>query len=596
MDTKAEETKGMSDNASVKLGRWTIGRKFVGLSVGLLSIMLFASLWSFIQAARVNQETVLLEQVLEPLRYEIAAIALETAEEELATERALRYGGPQLRDPERHASELARFAKLNDDVDQRLTGLQAAIRRYQGTKVPVEVAIILGRLQLESESVQREHAAYRSSVGAFIDPAAPALLDGNMEREAAAMADEKRVLASLDRMRSEADALAQAHEKRLGEIEHRSFIISIESLVLAILAFLVGTILSLMITRRMMVPVKSLIDGAEAVGRGNLDVSLQTHSRDEIGQLASAFASMVGELRTKAAMKDTFSSYLDPRVVDRLLGAQRAELEAGEKREMTVFFSDLEGFSRISETLTPTALVKLINRYLSLAAEPIQHHRGVIDKYIGDAIMAYWGPPFTPDEPALSAVRAALAQRAQIDRLELELPELLGLRRGAPHIAVRIGLASGDVVVGSIGSTASRNFTIMGDTVNIASRLEGANKAYGTMILADEATVRQVSHRIETRELDLLAAVGKSEAVRVYELLGEAGEVDDARLNLRDTFENGLADYRAGRWDNAANAFAHCLEIVPDDGPASVFADRVRAFRTSAPDEDWGGVWHSNSK
>lgn len=593
---KAEDAEGQPGNISVKLGRWTIGRKFVGLSVGLLSIMLFASLWSFVQAARVNEETILLEQVLEPLRHEIAVIAQETAEEELATERALRYGGPQLRDPQRHASELARFAKLNDDVDQRLTGLQAAIRRYQGTEIPVEVAIILGRLQLESESVRREHAAYRRSVGAFIDPAAPTMLNGNVEREAAAMADEKRVLASLDRMRIEADALAKAHEERLVEIEHRSFIVSIESLLLAILAFLVGTILSLMITRRMMVPVKSLIDGAEAVGRGDLDVSLKAHSRDEIGQLAHAFSSMVGELRTKAAMKDTFSSYLDPRVVDRLLGAQRAELEAGEKREMTVFFSDLQGFSAISETLTPTALVKLINRYLSLAAEPIQLHRGVIDKYIGDAIMAYWGPPFTADEPALSAVRAALAQRAQIDQLELELPELLGLRRGAPRIAVRIGLASGDVVVGSIGSTASRNFTIMGDTVNIASRLEGANKAYGTMILADEATARQVAHQIETREIDLLAAVGKSEAVRIYELLGEVGEVDGARLDLRDSFENGLADYRAGRWDSAEESFARCLEIMPNDGPARVFSERVRVFRAAAPAADWGGVWHSDVK
>ena len=596
MDMTAEDRIGPADDAPMRLGRWTIGRKFVGLSVALLSIMLIAALWSFIQAARVNRETILLEQVLEPLRQEIAAIEQETANEELATERALRYGGPQLRDPARHAAELARFEALNDDVDRRLTTLQKAIRRYQGTEIPVEVAIILGRLQLESESVQRDHAAYRRSVGAYIDPAAPVMLNGNIEREAAATGDEKRVLASLERMGTESDALARAHEERLAAMEHRSFIISVESLLLAILAFLIGIILSLMITRRMMVPVQSLIDGAEEVGRGNLDVSLKSQSRDEIGQLAHAFSSMVGELRTKAAMKDTFSSYLDPRVVDRLLGERRAELEAGQKREMTVFFSDLQGFSAISETLTPTALVKLINRYLSLAAEPIQLHRGVIDKYIGDAIMAYWGPPFTPDDPALSAVQAALEQRAQIDRLELELPELMGLRRGAPRIAVRIGLASGDVVVGSIGSTASRNFTIMGDTVNIASRLEGANKAYGTMILADEATVRQVSHRIETREIDLLAAVGKIEAVRIYELLGEVGEVGDALLDLRETFENGLADYRAGDWDRAEGAFARCLQIAPGDGPAQVFADRVRAFRLAPPAADWGGVWQSVGK
>jgi adenylate cyclase len=295
-------------------------------------------------------------------------------------------------------------------------------------------------------------------------------------------------------------------------------------------------------------------------------------------------------------MKDTFSSYMDPRVVDRLLGNGRAELEAGEKREMTVFFSDLQGFSAISETLTPTSLIKLINRYLAYAAEPIQQHQGVIDKYIGDAIMAYWGPPFTSDDPALSACRAALAQRRQIALLQEELPELMGLRRGAPRIAVRIGLATGDVVVGSIGSHSSKNFTILGDTVNVASRLEGANKAYGTTILADEETVRLVRHRIEVREIDLLAAVGKSEAVRVFDLLGESGAVDPALLTLRDCFEAALAAYRACDWDRAERGFAECLRIVPGDGPSAVFLERVASFRRFSPAEDWDGVWQSVAK
>jgi adenylate cyclase len=203
--------------------------------------------------------------------------------------------------------------------------------------------------------------------------------------------------------------------------------------------------------------------------------------------------------------------------------------------------------------------VRLVNRYLTLAAEPIHRHHGVIDKYIGDAVMAYWGPPFALEEPALSAVIAALEQREQIARLQRELPELLGLRRGAPSVSARIGLATGDVVVGSIGSAASRNFTIMGDAVNVASRLESANKTYGTLILADEATMLKVRHRIEAREIDLLAAPGKSEAVRIYELLGEIGEVEPDLLAARDAHAHALALYRAREWDKAEAAFAETL-------------------------------------
>ncbi|MBW8753377.1 MAG: HAMP domain-containing protein [Sphingomonadales bacterium] len=578
------------------LGGLSITKKFVGLSIVILSIMLAAAVYAFIHSGRVNREATLLTDVLEPLGHEIDAIEAATSEEELATERALRYGGPQVRDEVRHRAELERFERLNAQVDQGLARLHEHIRKYEGAEVPTDVAIALGRLQIESESLRRDHQAYRQSVKAYLNPAQPELITGKLQRDEIAGGDARRVLASLQRMSAEATRLASADEARLGKLEERGFILSIENLALAVMAFLAGAVLSLLLTRRMLTPVRSLIAGAAEVGRGNLDVAIPSTSRDEIGQLSSAFSAMVGELRTKAAMRDTFTSYLDPRVVDRLLGQGRSELEAGEKREMTVFFSDMQNFSSISETLTPTALVKLINRYLTYAAEPIELHQGVIDKYIGDAIMAYWGAPFTTADPALAAARAALAQRRQVARLQQDLPELLGLRRGAPNIAVRIGLATGDVVAGSIGSRSSKNFTIMGDAVNVASRLEGANKAYGTLILADEETTRLVRHAIEVREIDLLAAVGKTEAVRVFELLGEVGEVDPATLELRGAFAEGLAAYRASDWDRAEAGFAEALRIVPGDGPAQAFIERVATFRRFSPPEDWDGVWQSVAK
>ncbi|WP_340318320.1 adenylate/guanylate cyclase domain-containing protein [Rhizorhabdus argentea] len=584
-----------ADEPVRRLGRLTITRKIVGLSVILLAIMLVAAIYAFIQSAAVAREGAVLVEVLEPLKKEINSIGQATAEEELASERAMRYGGPQLLDETRHTEQLGRFEKYNKEIDARLAALTAHIRKYENADVPKAAAVALGRLQLETETVRREHATYRDAVRAFLSPG-PAAIGGVALRQTTALETEKRVLFALERMTSEAEALAAADEARLDQLEQRSFVVSLENLGLAFFAFFAGSLISLMLTRRMLMPVRSLIAGAQEVGRGNLEVTLPTTARDEIGLLSSAFSAMVEELRNKAAMKDTFSSYMDPRVVDRLLGAGRTDLEAGEKREMTVFFSDLQNFSAISETLTPTALVRLINRYLTHAAEPIALHQGVIDKYIGDAVMAYWGPPFSAEEPAVSACRAALAQRQQLALLQQELPEVLGLRRGAPVMAARIGLATGDVVIGSIGSRSSKNFTIMGDTVNIASRLEGANKIYGTLILADEATVLQVRHRIETREIDLLAAVGKLEAVRVFELLGEIGTVAPAKLELRDAFEAALNAYRLSDWDRAAAAFGECLRIMPGDGPSSTFLERVEAFRHFSPAEDWGGVWQSVTK
>ena len=286
-------------------GRMTITRKFVGLSVVLLAIMLAAAIFAFVQSARVNRDTALLVDILEPLKQEIVSITQATAEEALASERALRYGGPQIRNAGRHADELALFERFNTEIDGRLSTLTQHILAYEKTELPTQVAIILGRLQLESETVRREHAAYRDAVRAFL-AAGPASVDGPSLRETAAMESERRVVSALERMTDEAAKLSSTNEVRLSDLEHRSFIVSIENLVLAIIAFLVGSLVSVMLTRRMLTPVRSLIAGAEEIGRGNLEVELPAAPRDEIGQLSTAFSEMIDQLRNKAAMVSIF--------------------------------------------------------------------------------------------------------------------------------------------------------------------------------------------------------------------------------------------------------------------------------------------------
>ena len=243
--------------------------------------------------------------------------------------------------------------------------------------------------------------------------------------------------------------------------------------------------------------------------------------------------------------------------------------------------------------MTPAALVTVLNRYMTVMSEPVRRHSGIIDKYIGDAIMAFWGPPFTgADEQARLACLAALDQIAGFAAYRAELPDLIGLKRGFPEIDIRIGIGTGDVVVGSIGSDQTRNYTVIGDTVNLASRIEGANKTYGTRVLISEATTNNLAaDMLETREIDTVVVVGRTEPQRIFELLGRKGEVARERLALRDAYVEALDAYRRKDWEKALVGFEDCLAIVPCDAPSKLFLERIARFRVTAPCAEWSGVW-----
>jgi class 3 adenylate cyclase len=264
---------------------------------------------------------------------------------------------------------------------------------------------------------------------------------------------------------------------------------------------------------------------------------------------------------------------------------------------MTVLFCDVKGFTSTSEGMTPQGLVKVMNRYFSTMSAPIRAHQGIIDKYIGDAIMAYWGPPFADDkEQARLASLAALDMLQLVPQLQAELPELLGIRTLPKAFDLRIGIATGEVLVGSIGSELMMSYTVMGDTVNLASRLEGANKEYGGRILVSAATIAGASGAIEAREIDRLVTLGQTQPQAVYEIMGRKGELTAAQLELRDRFAEGLAAYRAQRWDDARRAFEAALAVAPDDGPSLTFIKRIDRLIAAPPGEGWNGAWHLEKK
>jgi len=286
-------------------------------------------------------------------------------------------------------------------------------------------------------------------------------------------------------------------------------------LALLALAALLGITVAAAVTRGLVRPVRRLLAGTAAVEQGALDTVVPITSRDEIGRLTQSFNSMVGELRMKAQIRETFGKYVDPRIVAGLIDRPELTDAKGSRREMTILFCDMRGFTTFSEGMTPAAVVTVLNRYMTLMSEPIRRNSGILDKYIGDGIMAFWGPPFTgADEQARLACLAALDQIAGLAAFRAELSDLTGLKRGLPEIDIRIGVATGDVVAGNIGSEQTRNYTVIGDAVNLGSRLEGANKTYGTQVLISRATNQLAAETVETREIDSVLVVGKAEPCR----------------------------------------------------------------------------------
>jgi class 3 adenylate cyclase len=397
----------------------------------------------------------------------------------------------------------------------------------------------------------------------------------------------------LNAIRADMLALLQAEAELTTRKQHQ---VTLIAAILTGLAAVLGLVFAMLVSAGMTRPVRRLLEGARAVEAGQLDKTLVVTSQDEIGHLTAAFNQMVEQLRLKERLRETFGKYVDPRVVEGLIEGPALAAE-GQRRVMTVMFCDVKGFTSISEGVTPQGLVKVMNRYFSTMSAPIRRHQGIIDKYIGDAIMAYWGPPFAAEaKQTWLAGMAALEMLRLVPQLRAEFPELLGVRTLPNTFDIRIGIATGEVLVGSIGSELMMSYTVMGDTVNLASRLEAANKEYGGRILVSEATIAGASDVVEAREIDRLVTLGQTQSQSVFEIMGLKGELTAAQVELRTRFSEGLAAYRAQRWQEARRAFEAALLAMPGDGPSMTFIKRIEKLAAATPGEGWDGAWHLERK
>jgi adenylate cyclase len=291
------------------------------------------------------------------------------------------------------------------------------------------------------------------------------------------------------------------------------------------------------------------------------------------------------EERRKKEVKKAFQHYVAPAVVNQMLDRMDQLQLGGERKELTALFSDIRGFTSISEKMTPEELVRFLNEYLSAMTGIVLQYEGTVDKYMGDAIMAFYGAPLGQADHAARACRTALDMMTRLRKLRIEWET-----RGLPPMNIGIGINSGDMSVGNMGSEERFDYTIMGDNVNLASRLEGINKQYGTNIVISQFTYALIREQsFIARELDSVRVKGKQEPVIIYELRGY-GSPDTQTESLLNAFHQGLTAYKQQQWQQAIAHFQEVLKIDSDDEPAKLYRERCEAYQLSPPPADWDGV------
>jgi adenylate cyclase len=296
------------------------------------------------------------------------------------------------------------------------------------------------------------------------------------------------------------------------------------------------------------------------------------------------------EEKSRKWITSVFGKYVSPVIIDNLLKNPDKIKLGGEKRNITIFFSDIRGFTSISENLKPEDLVSLLNEYLSEMTSTIMKDRGLVDKYMGDAIMAFWGAPIDQPNHAEMGCSSSLEMINKLRELQKKWKE-----QDIPYFDIGIGLNSGDAIVGNMGSYDRFDYTAMGDNVNLASRLEGLNKIYGTNIIISEKTYKIVKNKFETRKLDAVQVKGKKKSILIYELINYKDKISKKQHDFIKHFETGLNHYFNKKWELAIKSFKTAQKIINDDA-SNLFINRCNMFQKNPPSDQWNGVWEMKIK
>jgi len=563
-----------------------IAQKIFSIAAVVLALMIAVAVTSIRLTANISAELNTITGTYLPASNAVTEINVRILEQgvvlqrlfELSEEELPSHGGPRFKVLSQEVADNFSKAMKFISIEPTVAGASGRLASL-GRKL---AAIDTAYRRFENHGLQILKAHEQGSRDAF----EKLLLDLNAKQDALDKA--------ISDLRTHVEALNDAAV--LNADRDELFLLQI-NIILTALAAILGLGFATLVTRALVRNVRNLVAGTKAVEAGYLDTEVAVISSDEVGKLTGSFNTMVEGLRLKERIQNTFGKYMDPRIVSNLLDNPEFAEPGGEKREMTVLFIDLKGFTSISEKLAPNDLVNMINDFFTLMTEAISANKGVVDKYMGDAVMAYWGPPFTgPDEHAALACKAALEALESLKSFREDVRAQLGAEADGLDIDLRIGVSTGEMIVGTIGSKASMNFTVMGDPVNLGSRLEGASKAYGTRVLISERTLELSGNQFVTREIDLIRVKGKLEPTRVYELMAEQGATLALPAPAMDGFIAGITAYRRQQWELAETAFKGCLELSPGDPPSGVYLQRILHLKENPPPSDWDGVWVFETK
>ncbi|MEC8689909.1 MAG: adenylate/guanylate cyclase domain-containing protein [Candidatus Neomarinimicrobiota bacterium] len=307
------------------------------------------------------------------------------------------------------------------------------------------------------------------------------------------------------------------------------------------------------------------------------------------------------EQQDKKYLKNTFGAYISPDLIDQMYEDKQEPKLGGQAGYHTAFFSDIQSFSSFSEILEPEKMVSLMNEYLTEMTSILLNHNGTLDKYIGDAIVAFYGAPVALENHEYHACMTALEMDRKLNELRVKWKSEGGWPKLVHNVRHRVGLNSGEMVTGNMGSSMRMNYTMMGDTVNLAARLEPAAKQYGVYTFVAENTYKVVKDQFEWRLLDFIRVKGKNKPVKVYELFSEKNNLANNQSDLINAFNNGLDLYFKGEWNLALKKFNEAAKLEEDfeyrpTTPSKIYVERCEAFKKSPPEKDWDGVWTMNTK
>jgi class 3 adenylate cyclase len=581
----------LSSQANVPAIRgFSLGAKFVGLTAGLILLLSLTAFISLRNSAETVRQIGSVVDFAIPAYGALARSHIRSLEEALELRRSLLLAEDPAVSDGAIAEHVQAFRKAQTEFHREVADAERLLKGQRDNTSSERVATDLHRLTEALAGLSTLTQTYETEVDACLAAISARSVREARQRLVTIDGLRQELSERLETMRAGMFATLKVISKEAQEAEGRA---RVATIVVFVLSSILGLGVAALGALRVIRSIKSLVLGAEAVEGGNLDTRIQIASRDEIGRLAASFNRMTEGLRMRDRIRETFGRYVDRRIAEQLIESHNLLGERGDRREVAVMFCDLAGFAALSERVEAEQLVRFLNAYFSLIAREIAATDGVIDKYIGDAVMAYWCPPFVPqNEVALRSADAALLCLGQVPALIAASRDIFDGGTQAYDPRIRIGIASGQSITGSIGADDRRNYTVIGDTVNLASRIEGTNRVYRTTNLVCGRTAEAIRTNFELREIDTVFLPGIDAPQAIFEIVGRAGEVSTEQRELRARYELALGSYRRGDWATARRHFSDCLSISHEDGPTRTMLKRIETLvAMPAVTGSWSSVW-----